>query len=244
MASVREVYNVLKDIANKDERGFVTPSEFNSFAPIAQANVFNRIFERVTAGHTLRKRGIDPGRDKSTIKQAKEDLAIFSKSATITKNSSQVFEKPDDLARIISLRTYGDVMLDVSSSRVIPVEYDEEKFTYVMTSELSKPTENSPVAFVGEEIRVYPTSILRIILSYYKQPEGIVPSTGARTASLPKFGFTVLNNKESYNPATSVDFELPEHYVPELVEEMAKLIGINLRDADVYAYSNPQAQAR
>ena len=68
MASVREVYNALKDIANKDQRGFVTPTEFNSFAPIAQANVFNAMFKRMTNTNAMRKRGIDPGRDKSGLK--------------------------------------------------------------------------------------------------------------------------------------------------------------------------------
>ena len=46
MASVREVYNALNDLANKDQRGFVTPTEFNSFAPIAQQNIFNRYVQR------------------------------------------------------------------------------------------------------------------------------------------------------------------------------------------------------
>lgn len=244
MASVREVYNALKDMANKDERGFVTPSEFNSFAPIAQTNVFNKIFERIVAAGALRKRGIDPGRDKSTLKQAKEDLAAFVKTATITKNNSGVFPKPDDLAKVISVRTYGDVMLDVSTSSTVAVEHDYEKFQYVMSSSLSKPTESAPVAFFGEEMLVYPSSILKVILTYYKQPEGISPITGQRSASVPKLGFTVLNNKETYQASSSIDFELPEHYVPELVEEMARLIGINLRDADIYTYAETQSQKR
>lgn len=244
MASVREVYNALKDIANKDQRGFVTPIEFNSFAPIAQTNVFNRLFKQLSVAEALRKRGIDPGRDKSITKQIKEDLALLSKTATQSRASSQTnFTKPDDLAKIISIRTYGDIMLDTSTSTPVPVEYDEEKFEYVMSSDLSRPTEAAPVAFLSDEIMVYPTSILKIIIRYYKQPEGLT-SAGVRTPSLPKFGFTVTNNKEVYASSTSVDFELPEHYVPELVEEMARLIGINLRDVNITNYAETQSQKR
>ena len=29
MASVYEVYNIIKDLANKDERGMITPAQFN-----------------------------------------------------------------------------------------------------------------------------------------------------------------------------------------------------------------------
>jgi hypothetical protein len=42
---------------------------------------------------------------------------------------------------------------------------------------------------------------------------------------------------EIYNPATSFDFELPDQYVPELVIEIAKMVGVNLRDSEVYAYA-------
>jgi len=243
MASVREVYNALKDIANKDERGFVTPTEFNSFAPIAQANIFNELFRQLSGGENLRRRGIDPGRDKSLIKQVKEDLSVFSKSETLTRdNTTRDFAKPDDFAKLIQLSTYGDILMDVTTSSVIPLEFDEEKFRYIIGSTLSKPTDEYPVAFMDDRIYVEPKSVRKIQIRYYKQPEGLNPTNGSRTASMPKFGFTTSNNKEVYQASTSVDFELPEHYVPQLVEEMARLIGVNLRDANVYGYGTNQAQ--
>lgn len=245
MASVREVYNALKDIANKDQRGFVTPTEFNSFAPIAQANVFNAMFKRMTNTNAMRKRGIDPGRDKSGLKQLKEDMAMFSKtSPVINRTSGAHFAKPDDLARIIYVKTAGSLLLGENTSITIPVEYDEEKLEYVLNSSLSKPSETAPVAFLDDEIEVYPQSLKKINVRYYKQPEGLSPTTGNRTASMPKFGFTTNNNKETYDASTSVDFELPEHYIPEIVEEMARLIGINLRDTNIYTYAEQQSQKR
>lgn len=243
MASVREVYNALKDIANKDERGFVTPTEFNSFAPIAQTNIFNDLFRQLSSAEALRRRGIDPGRDKSLLKQIKEDLSVFSKSTTLTRdNTTRDFAKPDDFAKLIQISTYGDVMLDVVTSAVIPVEYDEEKYRYILASPLSKPTYENPVAFMDDRIYVEPKNVRRINVRYYKQPEGLSPTDGSRTVSTPRFGFTVTNNKEEYLASTSVDFELPDHYVPQLVEEMARLIGINLRDANVYSYGVTQTQ--
>ena len=241
MASVREVYNALKDLANKEQRGFITPSEFNSFAPIAQQNVFNKLFKDITASEALRRRNVDPARDKSTLKQIKEDLGVFSKDSTITK-ASGVFAKPDDFARLISMKTAGDILLDVTSSVMIDPIYDEEKIDRILLSDLSKPSTSRPVAIVKDNIQVFPTSINRIQVRYYKQPEGIDPTTGARTVSLPTFGFTTSNGKESYNASTSVDFELPEHYTSELVFEIAKLVGVNLRDPNVYNYGNVESQ--
>ena len=241
MASVREVYNALKDLANKEQRGFITPSEFNSFAPIAQQNVFNKLFKDITASEALRRRNVDPARDKSTLKQIKEDLGVFSKDSTITK-ASGVFAKPDDFARLISMKTAGNILLDVTSSVMIDPIYDEEKIDRILLSDLSKPSTSRPVAMVKDNIQVFPTSINRIQVRYYKQPEGIDPTTGARTVSLPKFGFTTSNGKEAYNASTSVDFELPEHYTSELVFEIAKLVGVNLRDPNVYNYGNVESQ--
>ena len=241
MASVREVYNALNDLANKDERGFVTPTEFNSFAPIAQMNIFNKLFDELTAAENMRRRNIDPARDKSRIKQIKEDLGVFAKAETITKTNG-VFARPDDFARLINVKTGGDILLGVNNSIMADVIYDEEKLDRVLLSTLSAPTVSRPVVLMSDDFEVFPTSISKIKVRYYKQPEGLDPTTNARTVSLPKFGFDTLNGKESYKPAESVDFELPEHYTSELVFEMGKLVGVNLRDADVYNYSNAESQ--
>jgi hypothetical protein len=42
--------------------------------------------------------------------------------------------------------------------------------------------------------------------------------------------------------ATTIDFELPDHYVADLVVEIAKMIGINMRQADVYSYAQGEQQ--
>ena len=91
---------------------------------------------------------------------------------------------------------------------------------------------------------MFPTSIKKIKLRYYKYPEGINPSTGARTAATPKFGYTLSNGIESYSASNSVDFELPDHYEAELIVEIAKLIGVNLKDADVANYAISEQQRK
>ncbi len=244
MASVQQVYKTLKDLANKDQRGFVTPSVFNTFAPVAQSKIFNDLFQELTIANNLKLRGLDLQRHLGKVKQIEEDLSTFSKTSTVSISSTGSFAKPDDLAKIISLRVSGIRAFGTSTSNPIDVMYDEEKLEYVLHSNLSAPTEESPIAFLDDQIEVYPQSLNKIRVRYYKQPEGLSAQTGARTASLPKFGFTVANNKETYNAATSVDFELPEHYVPQIVEEMARLIGVNLRDANIYNYGQQQAQQK
>jgi hypothetical protein len=120
------------------------------------------------------------------------------------------------------------------------VVYDEVNWENVLRSTLSAPTASFPAALLTNQIEVAPTSIASVKLRYYKQPEGLNPSTGARTASQPRFGYTVVAGKEVYSAANSVDFELPEHYFADIVVEIAKMIGVNLRDTDVYNYATSE----
>ena len=48
MISISEVYDAVRDLANKDQKGFVTPAVFNTFAAVAQQNVYNKIFDEIT----------------------------------------------------------------------------------------------------------------------------------------------------------------------------------------------------
>lgn len=244
MASVNQVYNTLKDLANKDQRGFVTPTVFNNFAPVAQAKIFNDLFSQLNLAKNMKVRGLDVQRHLSNMKQIEEDLSTFSKTETLSQ-SDGTFTKPEDLAKIISLRTYGPYVFGSSTSTPIDVVYDEEKLEYILQSDLSKPSETAPIAMLSDVIEVFPTSVKKIKIRYYKQPEGLNAATGARTASMPKFGYdqSLPGGKEVYLAANSVDFELPDHYVPQLVMELGKMIGINLRDEAVMAYG-AQAQQK
>jgi hypothetical protein len=233
MASVNRVYSTLKDLANKDQRGFITPAVFNNFSGIAQMNIFNNLFDSTVLAKRLRNAALDAKQDKGKMKQIEEDLAVFSKSATVSLTVG-VGAKPSDLARVISINTTA------SPSVAVPVVYDEVNWENVLRSTLSAPTASFPAALLTNQIEVAPTSIASVKLRYYKQPEGLNPSTGARTASQPRFGYTVVAGKEVYSAANSVDFELPEHYFADIVVEIAKMIGVNLRDADVYNYATSE----
>jgi hypothetical protein len=226
-ASVAAAYRTLKDLANKDQNGFVTPTVFNNFAQIAQLRIFNRLFDELKDAKRLSRAQFNPGRDKSRFKRIEEDLSYFAKTAIINK-ANGVFDKTtaaDDVARIISLTTNGSVILGQSTRTAIDMCYDEDKIERILISDLSKPTENAPVALVSENIEVFPDSINSIRMRYYKYPQGVT-SAGARTATPP----TVVVDANDTPLATSTDFELPDHYLNDIVMEMAQLIGINLRD--------------
>jgi len=65
MISVQRVYEVVRDICNKDQKGFVSPNVFNTLARVAQQNIFNEMFNELKVANALRASGRDAGRDKS-----------------------------------------------------------------------------------------------------------------------------------------------------------------------------------
>ena len=241
MASVQRVYAALKALVNKDQKGFVTPQIFNSFASVAQTNIYNRLFDELKNALRFRRAGVDAGREMSKEKQIKEDLSTFVKVDTLTGPSSGVFTKPTDLGRIISIRT-GNTFSDSGySGDQVSIVYDQDDIDRVLSSSLSAPTSGSPVALVSSGIEIFPTNITSLKIRYYKLPEGLLAQTGAKTNAQPRFGYSSsVAGVELYLDTASVDFELPEHYFGELVIEIAQLIGVNLRDADVVNYSTAE----
>jgi len=239
MASVERVYKAVKDIANKDQRGFITPSIFNQFAGVAQMNLFNRLFDDISMANRMRRMSIDGPRQLAFLKKVEEDLSTFAKKVEFTLSSGTV-AKPSDFARVISISTIGKKILGVQKQALVSLVYNEDHIDRILNSDLSAPSDDAPVALIANEIEIFPnvnTSIAKINLRYYKVPQGILPDTGAKTPLSPKFGYTSsVAGVETYSSANSVDFELPEQYFTELVAEICTLAGVNLRDSDVYNY--------
>jgi hypothetical protein len=242
-ASVNVVYNTLKDLVNKDQQGFVTVDEFNRFAQVAQLRIFNRLFDTLKDGSRLERAGFGQGRDKSKFKQIHEDLAIFAKSKDVSKTSG-VYARPADFARLISIATAGDLLLGQTTRTPVEICYDEEKIERILSSTLNAPTESFPVALITGDIEVFPESIQKVKMRYYKIPESFETDGTTRSDSPPTFGVLTGSSIDQYDSANSFDFELPEHYTMDLVREIASLIGVNLRDGDVAAFAEKEQLER
>jgi hypothetical protein len=94
------------------------------------------------------------------------------------------------------------------------------------------------VALVTGDIEVFPESIRKVKVRYYKVPQSFQTDGTTRSDDPPTFG--VVAPSETYDPTASRDFELPEHYTMDLILEMASLIGVNLRDQAVIAFAEKE----
>lgn len=267
MVSVLQVYNALKDLTNKEQKGFVTPQVFNSFAALAQMNVYNELFVELVDAKRLGRQSFDPGRDKSVRKQRLEDLSFFVRRADLSNSMADYggladalaagvvpgfYFKPSNLSKIISI-TVGAPMFNGSaatSRTSCEIAYDVEKMDRILGSNLSTPTESFPVALIsGEQIEVFPDTVVSAELTYYAKPtsynssDGLLDNINSPKYAFKTFQFGTATSDEFFDPLNSKDFMLPPHYLTELVMEMAKLLGVRLRDPSIQNFATQEEAA-
>ena len=232
MASVLNVYNALKDLSNKEQKGFITENVFNSFAPIAQMNVYNEMFRDFTSAKQQNRASLDPGRHRSPRKMTAEDLSIFVRDNELRIINGNIYGKPEDLGKIISMRVEGEQRGSGSDRVMCEIVYDVEKMNAILGSNLSTPTDQFPVALVSQDIEVFPDTVSGVYLTYYALPT----SYEYGTTTVSNLDPQIKIDQNIVSPLASRDFMIPGEYEPELIAEMAKLLGVRLRDMSLRQY--------
>ena len=236
--NVNTVYTTVLAILNKEQRGYLTPDEFNKLATQVQLDVFENYFEDMN--QQLRVPQTD---NEYANRQKNVDnlISIFKTiGATTYDGAGGYFLAPSDVHRI------GTVIYKTEKELQ---RLDRNDFLHVNLSPLTKPTEQFPVylyeqatqgtggANTGQpHIYVYPTSINNandITVSYIRKPADVV------------WGFTVnptLNNYV-YNAASSVQFELDNTEQVEVIIRILAYAGVIIRDPQIVQVAQQAIQA-
>ena len=127
--SVDTVYQRVLAIANKEQRGYITPQEFNLFANQAQLDVFEQYFYDINQFNRV------PGNDteySNMLDLLNEKISIFQKyQQSVSLDSSAIGTLPSDVYRL------GTVMYTGST---YPIELDEISQSDVLDLEKSALT--------------------------------------------------------------------------------------------------------
>jgi hypothetical protein len=260
MASILQVYEGVKDLINKEQKGFITPSVFNSFAQAAQSKIFNSLMNEAVTAKKLAKQGVDVGEGISFRERKKEDLNVFVTSSNYDNVSDNVVDLPKYSAKIISIidrgyteeiqpvdedgnlsgEPYTITVMNNDPDSLYEILNDQRLIQHVQISNLSAPTSGYRVALVTDKITLYPEAEL-ITVYYYSPVLSKNTIDQSVTKSSPFYAINVfLDAGEVYSPDQSRDFILPEHYVPELIYEIALMCGVRLRDQQVVSYVQQQ----
>ena len=151
--SVDTVYQRVLAIINKEQRGFVSPVEFNLFANQAQMDIFEQYF------YDLNQFGRLPGnetRHGDMVDLLEEKISIFEKfRQDVTMSSGGIGTLPTGFYRL------GGVSYNTGTDYVEMEHINLNELNPIISSPLTAPTTERPiyVKTSGTAIQVYPTTI-------------------------------------------------------------------------------------
>jgi hypothetical protein len=231
--NVDTVYRTVLLIINKEQRGYLTPDEFNRTAAQVQLEIFNEYFEDLN--QQLRV----PDNDSeyaNRVKSLEQRIAIFQEVATCVYASS----------------VFTPVLNSNELYRLGTVIYDNEKeVQYVQPNELlefnlspiTKPSKYWPVyTYKNFNISVYPTTIQSdISCTYIRKPLNPIWNF---TIESPNYQY--VYDPTSYDPNTNLgsrDFDLHSSEQTNLITRILLYSGIVIKDPQIIQVAAQQAQA-
>jgi len=208
MVSIDTVYQKVLMFANKEQRGYITPQEFNMFADQAQKEIFEQYF------YDLNQFSRVPGNSSEysdIIHNINEKIAIFERTGTISGvNISAAW----GLYRLGVVATYNGIEVE---------EVQQNEILYIDQSPLTKPSHVRPVYVrTGElTVQMYPTTLLSATCTYIAKP------------TKPSWGYVVVLGKAMWDPSNSTNFQLHASEESELVYKILKFAGLAMKRDDI-----------
>ena len=215
--SIDTVYQRVLAAANKEQRGYITPIEFNLMANQAQMAIFEQYF--YDRGQTERVAGNDLGHsDPDDILDEKIDL--FSITQELGSNQFT----PVDIYRV------ENVFLTVGDKAVNCEKISQKDFQLIMNSRMLHPSISRPVYTMSSLATQYQIQVFTpaVIDANTLPEEGVVSANMIRVPTKAEWGYVVVNERALYNAARATDFELHISEETNLVNKILELAGIIL----------------
>ena len=215
---INSVRNTVLAVCNKNNYGYISPSDFNLFAKQAQMDMFEDYFyqynyqiNKVNA-HTTGSSYADLAEN---LLEVIDSFSVFAALANVAAND---FTLPADFYYINRLQVKN---LDIE-------KVSESKLLNLTNSLLTAPTEEFPAYIVrGNTATIFPDTITSAVFCQY-----------IRYPLDPKWTYSTLTNGEPvFNPDVAglgyQDFELPLSDEPMLTTKILRYAGISIREAEV-----------
>ena len=239
MVNINTVYTTVLYILNKEQRGYVTPAEFNSLAALVQDEIFQSYFPD---GNQLNRFNQNNQQNDTEFFNMFKDTAYklypFEKTALFTYNAGAgilgweytgagtIFK----LGEIIS--TYNTTNPQYDSITELASQSDFSKIT---RSTLTAPTMQYPLCTTGTG----PNNSVLIKVS----PQPNVLSVNALfTPVAPEWKFTVGSLGQYIYANTSVNFELDISEQTNLIIGILKYCGLIINDPTIIQSAAAEAQ--
>ncbi len=215
--SIDTVYQKVLTIANKEQRGYITPQEFNLLADQAQLDILEQYFYDLNQFLRVPGNGTEYS---DIVSLLNEKISVFEKADV---NVASGTDLPSDVYRL------GTVYHDSNVANYLT----KKQWQSVKNSPLAAPTLTRPVYIKDTSgIKVYTSSTTAasadVTCDYIKKP------------AAPTWAFTTVYDNPLYNASTSVDFQLHPSEGVDLVIKILALAGIILEDPGLYQIASTE----
>ena len=241
--NVYTVYKTVLSILNKEQRGYMTPDEFNKTATQVQLEIFESYFDDLNQQLRVPQSNTEYADRQKNIDNM---ISIFKTFGACTPPSggTDYFAVPTGLNALHKIGTviYKD---EIEVERV-----QKDQLLYLNLSPLTKPTktfpvylyENATLGAIGTEptlprIYVYPKDITSdISVSYIRKPNNVA------------WGYTGLagvpwtTGPYIYSPSLSTQFELDAAEQTNVITKILLYAGVIIRDPEIVQIAAQKSQ--
>tara|TARA_R100001163_G_C5039634_1_gene178073 strand:+ start:175 stop:846 length:672 start_codon:yes stop_codon:yes gene_type:complete len=199
--NVNNVYQRVLALANKEQRGYITPQTFNLFIEQVQLEIIDQYFYDLNQFQRLKGNDNEYSNIASFIE---EKIGYLTKTATFQNG-----DRPSNFFRLGCVyNSVGGIIEQVTVKEYRAA--DMLMFT--------KPTNANPVYFIKNgNIHVKPDPATNPSCDYIERPPK------------PNWGYVLIDNKPLYHQPYSNDFVLHESEEPEIVYRVLALAGISIK---------------
>ena len=230
--SIDEIYRLVQTFANKEQRGFITPSEFNLLAKQAELELYNKRLS-IVMEKSQPKKAAGYYAESLSPSLAEQDIVHFLTKVELdpSNDASPYFGSTANrtMDYLVSIVTAYDENHHISSNIPIDIVTDEN-INQILRSSLVKPSVEYPIALLSasgsaKKIIVFPETIRRILVTYYRYDK------------TPNWGYVTISGKPVYDASSSIQFDLSPRCHGELVIKILEYLGVSIREAEVVQYA-------
>lgn len=235
---INSVRNTVLAIINKNNYGYISPSDFNLFAKQAQLDIFDEYFTNYNQQINEENARVS-GTGYADLKLGYEEVIdSFAVTKTLVQNVSNIYYLPsqtttgDDYYLINKILCYNAGVLKGEAEKV-----SNSKINLLNKSLLTAPSDLYPAyTQKGDSVTIFPTTFngaLDVQATYVRYPKD------------PKWTYITLYNGEPVFDQTQSDyqdFELPIDDTNNLVARILQYAGISIREGDVYQFGQVEEQ--
>ncbi len=234
--SVDTVYQRVLGILNKEQRGYVTPQEFDLFANQAQMDIFEQYFYDINQFGRLHGNSTEYS---DMLNLLNEKINIFETVAPPSRNSADThFIEPPNLYRlgtVVYKNTTTNPFGATSTEQIEAERINANEFLYINSSPLTRPNNIRPV-FVSNAsgIKVYGSSEIT--------DPALVDYQYIRTPAQVQWGYQIVFNEPLYDASSTVNFELHDSEETELIIKILEMCGVLIKDLSLYQVFDKEDQ--